>query len=268
MLEIKNLNCFYKEAGTVHKVFSGFSTCFEDNSFVCLTGPNGSGKSTLLSVIADVKKSNLETGKSLSVCFENKNLCECDRLEKSKYISLLTQNETCVWNYKAFDFALNGRFCHTDGSGIFSKKDKEITEEIFELLNITELKNKNINSMSFGEFQKVRIARTFIQQSKVMLLDEPAASLDFNAAFLLLKKIKEISKEKQITVAASIHDLNLASIFADKILMLSKNAEQKKYEGTTTQILIPEIIGKVYNTKCKTFMHPEYKVPQVYVSEN
>jgi iron complex transport system ATP-binding protein len=119
--------------------------------------------------------------------------------------------------------------------------------------------------MSYGEFQKVRIARTFIQESKLMLLDEPVANLDFNAAFLLLKLIKEIARQKKITVIASIHDLNLASVFADKIIMLSKDVKQKSFSGTSAQIITEEIIRKVYNTNCKTFIHPEYQVPQVYV---
>ena len=268
MLEVKNLNCFYKEAGKSYQVFKDFSVSFEDNAFVCLTGPNDSGKSTLLSIIADIKKSSLEIDKNFSVIFNGINLCEISRIEKSKIISMLTQNETCVWNYRAFDFALNGRFCHTNGSGLYSKEDKRITDEVFDMLSIADLKNKKVNSMSYGEFQKIRIARTFIQESRIMLLDEPAASLDFNASFSLLKKIKEISKEKKITVIASIHDLNLAAVFADKILMLSKDTEEKKYEGSTFEIIDSAVIQKVYKTNCRTFIHPDYHVPQVYVSMN
>jgi len=267
MLEIKNLNCSYKEYGKFHQIFSDFSLEIPDNSFVCLTGPNGSGKSTLLSIICGINKSSLKITDNLSVKFNDINLSNCKRIEKSKIVSMLTQAETCAWNYNAFDFALNGRFCHTQGNGIYSFEDKKITDEVFKKLDIVDLQNKNINSMSYGEFQKVRIARTFIQESKLMLLDEPVASLDFNAAFSLLKLIKEIAREKKITVIASIHDLNLASVFADKIIMLSKDVKQKSFSGTSAQIITEEIIQKVYNTKCKTFIHPEYQVPQVFVSE-
>ena len=133
--------------------------------------------------------------------------------------------------------------------------------------------DKNINCISGGEFQKVRIARSIFQDAKVMLLDEPTSALDINYQFNLLTKIKNVVKEKNICAIISIHDINLASIFADRILLLKKinsicENENQLVIGNPDEILNSNELSFAFKTSFGTFIHPEYNKTQIYVKGN
>ena len=177
----------------------------------------------------------------------------------------MIQNENCVWNFSVKDFIKLGKY--------FSKKN--IDNEIDEVSNLLEIKNlldKNVNCISGGEFQKVRIARSIIQDAKVMLLDEPTSELDITYQFYLLEKIKRIVKEKNICAIISIHDINLASVFADRIFLLNRyNEIDNKNQlviGTPDEILNSKELSLAFKTNFGTFIHPEYNKTQIYVKGN
>ena len=259
ILRVENLFAKYKSL-----VLKDISFDVSECELICLIGANGSGKSTLLSSLVKLELPNFEY--SNNSVFVNDNLIDkMNRQEISKNISLMIQNENCVWNFSVKDFIRLGKY--------FSKEniDKEI-EEVSSLLDIKNLLDKNVNCIFGGEFQKVRIARSIIQDAKVMLLDEPTSELDITYQFYLLEKIKHIVKEKNICAIISIHDINLASIFADRIFLLNRyNEIENKNQlitGTPDEILNSKELSKAYKTNFGTFIHPEYNKTQIYVKGN
>ena len=228
------------------KVLSDISFSLEPGDFVCLCGPNGAGKSTLLHALADSS--------------EIKNV-----KERAKKISFLTQNENALWDYTVFDTVLSGRFCYTGKLGNYTREDFKIAEEVIKDFGLEALSEKSVHQISGGEFQKVRLARSFAQGSDFLLLDEPLSSLDFVSSESLMNLLKEKCFEQNKAVLVSIHDINMAARFADKVLLLGKcqNEKQLCFQGSVQDVLTSENLSAVYNTKVKTFFHPELKIPQI-----
>lgn len=288
-------------------VLKDISLSIKSGEVVCLTGPNGSGKSTLLTLLAGIKSSDLKVAfssdeKNDDVCngknnfnksncgvfFNDKDISKLNRKEIAKHISYLVQNETSSWNYKVKDVVLTGRFCHTNASGNYSADDYKIADDVMKKLGIEPLSERNVFSLSGGEFQKVRIARSLAQEADFLLLDEPVANLDFGYEAELLNTIRTFAHKGRIFsdmvktlqqsqcmggtgVLVSIHDLNTAARFADRIVLLSKissKGEQVVVSGRVEDVLVPEVLEKVYGSKFGTFIHPEYGCVQVFVRNN
>ena len=257
LLSVKNLTAKYNEL-----ILNNISFDVNSGEVVCLIGANGSGKSSLLYSLANIEIPKFSFSKN-SICVCDKFIDKMSRQEISKYISLMTQNENCVWNFSVYDFISLGNY-------FSKKKDENKIFEIIKLLDIENLLDKNINCISGGEFQKIRIARSLVQDCSVMLLDEPTSALDINYQFNLLEKIRNIVKEKNICAIISIHDINLASIFADRIFLLKKynsllENENQLLIGTSEEILNSKDLSKAFNTNFRTFLHPEYNKSQIYI---
>lgn len=261
MLEIKNLTSGYGRKKSYREILTDINLQIDNGDFICLSGPNGSGKSTFMNSIANIKNDDLIISENSKIIFNNTNLFELSRMNFAKNISFLIQNEQSIWDYKVFDYILTGRFCYTDFFSNYSQKDKNKVQEIISLLKIENLQDRNINTLSGGEFQKVRIARTFVQDTPIILLDEPAGSLDFNFRFSILQIIKSFAKEKNKIVITTIHDLNLASIFADKIILMNN---EKFYYDIPNKIITPKILQEIYGNNFGVFIHPEFNCVQLY----
>lgn len=242
-LVLKNFSFEYSKN---KKVLSDISFSLEPGDFVCLCGPNGAGKSTLLHALADSS--------------EIKNV-----KERAKKISFLTQNENALWDYTVFDTVLSGRFCYTGKLGNYTREDFKIAEEVIKNFGLEALSEKSVHQISGGEFQKVRLARSFAQGSDFLLLDEPLSSLDFVSSESLMNLLKEKCFEQNKAVLVSIHDINMAARFADKVLLLGKCQDEKQlcFQGSVQDVLTSDNLSAVYNTKVKTFFHPELKIPQI-----
>lgn len=261
MLEIKNLSSGYGRKNNYREILSDINLKINKGEFICLSGPNGSGKSTFMNSISNIRNDNLQISEKTKIIFDNINLLKLNRKDFAKNISFLIQNEQSIWDYKVFDYILTGRFCYTDYFSNYSQKDKNKVQEIISLLKIENLQDRNINTLSGGEFQKVRIARTFVQDTPIILLDEPAGSLDFNFRFSILQIIKSFAKEKNKIVITTIHDLNLASIFADKIILMNN---EKFYYDIPNKIITPKILEEIYGNTFGVFNHPEFNCVQLY----
>ena len=122
-----------------------------------------------------------------------------------------------------------------------------------------------MHEISGGEFQKVRLARSFVQGSDFLLLDEPLSSLDFTAAKNFMSLLKEKCKKSDKAVILSIHDINTACAFADKIILLGKCRERKQlfFVGNVNQVMTSKNLSLVYESTVQIFAHPLLGVPQV-----
>lgn len=237
-IKIENLNFSYGEK----QILKNINITLHKGEFVCLCGANGSGKTTLL---RQIEKS------------ANKNA-------KIKNTAFLKQSEFCAWNSTVFNFILTGRFMWTNGH--YSKNDFAVVKESAQILGIANLLERSVFSLSGGEMQKTRIARILAQQTDFLLLDEPCANLDFTVENELLSFLKKFSKDENKGVLISIHDLNSASRFADRIellLPLEKNAKGGLISGNAEEIFRQEIMEKAFGSGIRIFSHPIYKCPQI-----
>ncbi len=211
MLEIKKLSAAYKDK----EVLCDVSFTLEPGQLTCLCGPNGSGKSTLLSILAGVGDASLKYSADLL----SPDLRKMSRLQAARQLAFMQQNEFSEWNFTVRDFVLQGRFSHSRG-GHYSKEDFGKVDQVLQELSLEQFAGRNIHELSGGEFQKIRLARALAQTPAFLLLDEPTANLDFVFEPQLMRRLASIAHEKNIGILASIHDINLAARFADKILLL------------------------------------------------
>lgn len=197
------------------------STTFEDKSLTALIGRNGSGKSTLMKTICGLN--DKYQGKIL---IDSEDLREMSRNKLAKKLSYVNTNRPRIGNLKCRDVVALGRSPHTGWHGSLSSKDKEIIDQSLQLVGMTDFKNRDLNSLSDGECQKIMIARAIAQSTPIILLDEPTSFLDLPTRFELGKLLQNLVKEGK-TIVYSTHELDIALKFSDYIALIDNNCLYK-----------------------------------------
>jgi ABC-type cobalamin/Fe3+-siderophores transport system ATPase subunit len=258
-LSVSHLSASYQRT----PVLTDVSLRVRSGEVVCLSGPNGSGKSTLLSLMAGIAPEGLAVTSGGGSCalFCGTPLSSMNRKDTARRIAYMIQDEQTAWNYTARDIILTGRYAHT-AAGNYSHSDYETAERIIAETGIEALAGRRIFSLSGGEMQKVRIARALAQEPDILLLDEPAANLDFSYQSELLSLIRHLAHDCGLGVLVTIHDLNTASRFADTIALLPKN--RQILSGTPKEVFTAQHLSDTYGVPFGIFTHPSYGCPQAY----
>ena len=241
IINIEKLNYSYGKK----EVLKELSLNIDENKLTGIIGPNGCGKSTLAKNIIRYINGKFEYFKIMDI-----DIRQLSHKKIAQLISYIPQKSTIISNISVFDYVLLGRFPLLKNSwDNYSEKDYEIVENNINLLNIKELKDRNVETLSGGELQKALLARALAQEAKILLLDEPTSALDLNNAVEFMKILKNISIQKNISVIIIIHDLNLASLFCDSLIILKDGRFIEK--GSPKEVINEENIKSVYNLDCK-----------------
>ena len=241
IINIEKLNYSYGRK----EVLKELSLDIDENKLTGIIGPNGCGKSTLAKNIIKYINGKFESFKIMDT-----DIRELTHKKIAQLISYIPQKSIIIPNISVFDYVLLGRFPLLKNSwDNYTKKDYEIVENNINLLNIKELRDRNIETLSGGELQKTLLARALAQEAKILLLDEPTSALDLNNAVEFMKILKNISMKKEISVIIIIHDLNLASLFCDSLIILKDGRFIEK--GSPKEVINEENIKSVYNLDCK-----------------
>ena len=258
-LSCKNLNAYYNN----NLILNDISLEITQGEFICLAGKNGSGKSTLLKILSGLHKDEKSlkiTSPHSTVCLNGIPLHTFTRKDCAKQIAYMQQTENSAWNVLVKDFIITGRFAYSGTA--YTQHDFSILQESATLLGIHHLLERDIFSLSGGEFQKVRIARALTQTPDFLLLDEPTSALDLSYETELLQLLANLAKDKNIGILISIHNLNTALRFAEKLILLPP-APEKLIQGTPQQVITKENIQKTYGSDIPIFTHPLWNCPQI-----
>ena len=228
-------------------VAGGLGFDVNKGEILTIIGPNGAGKSTILKTIAaqlpvisgsvnlngnDISAmSGQDIAKILSVCFTER---------------ITAEKMTCE------DIVSTGRYPYTGRLGILSDNDRKIVREAMELTGTVHLCDTDIRCISDGQRQTVMLARAIAQQPQVLILDEPTSFLDINNKLRLLNILKELVRNRNIAVVQTLHELDLAQRFSDKILCIKDNKADRI--GTPEEIFTGSYISELYNISCGTFL--------------
>lgn len=213
-----------------------------------IIGPNGSGKTTLLKCINKILKP-----KGGSIFLNGNNVHKMSRMEIAKHIGYVPQSSTSAQALTVFEVVLMGRRPHIGWQS--SDKDIEKAWEVLGLLKIESLAMRSFNELSGGEQQRVIIARSLAQEAKILLLDEPTSNLDIRHQLEVMELSRELVDKQKLTVVVAIHDLNLASRYCDKIVMMKTG--QIVAAGKPTDVLTPENIKSVYGVEVAINYHDQ-----------
>jgi iron complex transport system ATP-binding protein len=175
------------------------------------------------------------------------NIADLSQGEIAQNVSFVPQEHMDIFPFRVIDVVIMGRAPFLGMTQIPGEEERKFAMDALKLLGFEHLARSNFNRISGGERQIVMLAMALVQAGRVMLLDEPTNHLDFHNQYHLLSKIKELCKTRQISVVASMHDPNMAMIFADRIIML-KNGRIIA-EGTLEQTMTTDNIDLLYDTK-------------------
>lgn len=244
-MSILKINDISYQYGNGFTALSQISFSIEKKDFYVILGPNGSGKTTLLRIISGVLHPC-----SGEVLLQEKPIQKMSRRQTARKISFVPQNITVDFPFSVKEVVLMGRFSHTKGLGIENKKDIDIAQYAMEMTGTWDLSNRMIHQLSGGERQRVFIAQAIAAEAEIMILDEPISSLDIKYKIEILELLANLNRRQNITIITTLHDLNLAGAFADKILLLKKGSVAA--QGPPKEVLVPSIIEPVYNTRFNT----------------
>ncbi len=222
----------------------GAELCLDPGEIGVLLGENGVGKSTLIKAVCGIERLN-----GGSVLLNGENILRLSARERAKRIAYVPQNIT-FGELSVYETVLTGRLASFFISA--SKKDKEAAHTIIKQLDLAGLEDRNADSLSGGEKQKVAIARALVGEPKLLVFDEPSANLDLANARLFMNLAKKSAKERGISVLCSLHDLSAAAALGDKFFFMKKG--KIKYSGGK-ELFCSEIIEDIFGVKTDIINH-------------
>ncbi len=193
-------------------ILDNLNLVVEDSEVLGLVGPNGSGKTTLIKCIDKILKPKG------SILIDGRDIDTVSRTDLAKRLGYVPQSSSTPLATTVFDTVLMGRRPHI--SWRVSDSDLDKVADILGLLHLEYLAMRDFSQLSGGQKQKVLIARALAQEPEVLLLDEPTSSLDMKHQLEVMETISSLVKEKKISAVMALHDLNLASMFVDKLAIL------------------------------------------------
>ena len=199
-------------------VVTGINVEIKSGELTCLIGPNGIGKSTLLKTLTGFLP---KLGGRLLL--DGRDIDLLSQRERAKYISIVLTYKTDVQNLSVAEMVGMGRMPYTGFWGKLNADDRELRAEAINMVGITHLKDRMVQTLSDGERQKVMIAKALAQQTPIILLDEPTSFLDFPSKVEMLQLLHRLARETDKVVFLSTHDLELALRIADRLVELNKS---------------------------------------------
>jgi iron complex transport system ATP-binding protein len=222
-------------------------------------GPNGSGKSTLLKLLARI----LQTDRG-HIQLSGQDLSGLSQVEVARRVALVPQETQQPFPFTISEMVLMGRFPHHGGLGGFrweTEEDIAIGNQAMQDLDVQHLGARLITNVSGGERQRAIIARALTQEPEVLLLDEPTAFLDLHHQLDIARILRRLNQERGLTVVLVSHDLNLASQYCDRILLLQNGRIAQI--GTPEEVIRRDVLESVYQCPVLIDQHPQSGMPRV-----
>ncbi len=223
-----------------------------------ILGPNGAGKTTLLKALTGF----VPVTKGEINIFED-SLSSLSVSQRAKRLAHLPQNLETPFHYEALDIVMMGRYAHSKGS----KEDREaksLAQEALAKCNVGHLAHRSFTNLSGGEKKLVLLARCLCQDSPIFLLDEVTSSLDIKRKMEVFELLRREVVQKGRTVLVVIHDINLASLYLDRLIFLKGG--KVIGQGNVREILDDGYLTRVFETRTLVIQHPECNRPAVLFS--
>ena len=227
--------------------------------FLAVIGPNGSGKSTLLKGMCRLLRPY-----SGAVLLDGQSLGSCSRTHIALNIALMPQGAFLPELFTAMEIVLMGRTPHLGLLRYEGSSDILAAANAMEATETGRLAGRRVNQLSGGERQRVLIARSLAQEAGILLLDEPTANLDINYQAGILDFLKKLCVEKGLTIVAALHDINLASQYGDRIIVLKDGAIYK--EGRPQEVIDTPTLREAFGLDVTIFNHPVNGLPTALVT--
>ncbi len=252
MLKISDLYFGYNDK----PVLRDLSCEIKSHDFVGIIGPNGVGKSTLIKCLSGF----LSPDKG-SIFLNDKRLQDYHNLQLARNISLVAQQSYFEFDFMVREVVLMGRFPYLEFWQSYSKEDRNRVDDTLRELKITSIANRKLSELSGGELQLVMIARAFVQDTPILLFDEPASHLDIHHQIKIFSILKKLNIEQKKTIIAVSHNINLAAEYCDEILVMKEGTDE--YFDKVESVMQTEKLSRVFHTPVRITTNPFTGKPMV-----
>ena len=248
--------------GDANWVLDGLTFDVDAGEILGIVGPNGSGKTSLLKLMAKVLRPHAG-----DMALFGRALGTMPQVEVARTVAFVPQESPQIFSFTVMETVLMGRYPHHHGAGWSagfgweSAEDVSIAEQAMQSTDLTHLAGRSVMNLSAGERQRCMIARALAQAPQVLLLDEPTAFLDIQHQIEICAIVRRLKEERGLTVVLVSHDLNLASQYCDRILMLKAGA--LFCLGPPHDVIDADVLRAVYGCDVLIDRHPESGVPRV-----
>ena len=233
-LTVENLSFSYGR----HAVLQGVSFAAQAGELLAILGPNGVGKTTLFKCVMGLARRYTGTIRADGV-----DLAALSPRERAHRVAAIPQAHPLSFRYSAFDMVLMGTSHGLSPFAVPGEREKTAARDAMARVNIAPLADRPFDHLSGGEQQLVFIARALCQQAKILLMDEPTASLDYGNRLLVLGVARDLSRAGY-TVLLSTHDPQHALWYADRALALHEG--KVLAQGATREVVVPDVLQQLY----------------------
>ena len=223
-----------------------------------IIGPNGSGKSTLIKGITRLLQPS-----SGQIFLDGEDISSMNRQDLARLVAVVPQNPVLPELFTALEVVLMGRTPHLGLLRYEGEKDLATVQRAMEATQTLAFAERRVGELSGGERQRLTIARALAQEPKIILMDEPTANLDINYQIETLDLARQLCHEQELIVTVTLHDLNLASQYCDRLVMLS---DGRIYcQGTPKEVIKAQTIKEVYGAEVYVYPHPVNDLPATLI---
>lgn len=254
-MEVRDVNFSYNGTDAILK---NVSFTIQKNKINTIVGPNGSGKSTLLEILAKLLSPN-----SGDVLLEGKSIFEWKAKEFAQNVAIVHQSNVLPNELMVKELLYFGRLPYKNWRMTRTKEDDLAVERALMQTELTEKAEKFVDSLSGGERQRVFIATALVQDTPILLLDEPTTFLDMYFQLEILELVKRLNQEENLTIVMILHDLNQALMYSDHLIVM-KNGEVVA-KGEPEELLTTDLIAETYGVVADVLNdanNGKYIVPQ------
>lgn len=224
-------------------ILRGLTVGVSAGGWLGIIGPNGAGKTTFLRAVAGLVPYSGE------VRLADHPMSALSRRRLAQLVAYVPQRPEIPASMTVTDYVLLGRTPHIPYLRMEGRRDREVTAQILERLELAPLADRPLGSLSGGEGQRAVLARALAQDAPVLLLDEPTAALDVGHQQQALELVDELRLERRLTIISAMHDLTLAGQFAERLLLLA--AGRAVAEGSARKVLTEGVIQEHYGARVR-----------------
>ncbi len=237
-IEIRDLAIGYRHGKKLKEIKNSLNLSAIPGELVALIGSNGIGKSTLLRSLCGFQE--ILSGK---ICFNNQPLNQYKNRDLAKIMSFVSTEVVRVQNLRVRDLLALGRFPYTNFIGTLTDEDLLMVDKAIDLVGLRGYEDRMLDELSDGERQRAMIARSLVQDTPVIILDEPTAFLDIRNKYEIIHLLHNFARNENKTIVFSTHDLNIATSEVDKIWLMLEN---EVLEGAPEDLILQGHYNKVF----------------------
>lgn len=252
MIEAKRVSLSIEQTTVVN----GMSFSFAEPGMYGIIGPNGAGKTSLLRLMSGGAQPS-----SGEILLQGKSISSYPRKTLAKTMAVLQQGGLPPVGFSVRDTVAMGRFAYQGWFGDEPDDPTPLIDSALDRMGLTELQHRPLDRLSGGERQRAALAQIMVQNPQIMLLDEPTTYLDIGYQLQLLETVLEWQRERGMIVVAVLHDLNLASLYCDQLIVMKDGSLYAS--GKPEAVITKELVRDVYNADAEVIYTEAGGPPQI-----